>query len=145
MPAFTDYAMANRTYRFFTEEPAYPFGFGLTYGDCHVAAASRQGGVITAEVVNEGRVETDEVLQAYVQNEGSALAPRNPRLCAFRRIRVPAGETVRVTMTVEPERLKVIDASGAPVDDGTPVFYVGLGQPDARTAALTGHSSVVVK
>ena len=39
LPAFTDYAMAGRTYRYATREPLYPFGYGLTYGDVKVTAA----------------------------------------------------------------------------------------------------------
>ena len=46
MPEFTDYAMKGRTYRYIEEAPLYPFGYGLTYGDCRVAAARRiEGGV----------------------------------------------------------------------------------------------------
>ncbi|MBR4344897.1 MAG: glycoside hydrolase family 3 C-terminal domain-containing protein [Lachnospiraceae bacterium] len=33
LPEFTDYAMKGRTYRYMTEEPLYPFGFGLSYTD----------------------------------------------------------------------------------------------------------------
>ena len=29
LPAFDDYAMKNRTYRYFAGEPLYPFGYGL--------------------------------------------------------------------------------------------------------------------
>ena len=31
LPEFEDYAMKNRTYRYFTGEPLYPFGYGLSY------------------------------------------------------------------------------------------------------------------
>ena len=142
MPQFTDYAMAGRTYRYIEEAPLYPFGYGLTYGDCRVASARRVDGGVVAEVVNAGTVDTEEVVQVYAQNEGSENAPRNPRLVAFKRIRVPAGQTVKVALDIPAERLKVVDADGRFVDEGTPVFYVGLGQPDARTEALTGKKSV---
>ena len=144
MPEFTDYAMRGRTYRYIEEAPLYPFGYGLTYGDCRVAAAKRTASGVEAEVVNAGGVDTDEVVQVYVQNEGSENAPRNPRLCAFARVRVPTGETVKVCLDIPADRLKVVDAAGAPVDEGVPVFYVGLGQPDARTEELTGHAAVKV-
>ena len=144
MPDFTDYAMRNRTYRYLEEDPLYPFGYGLTYGDCRVAAARREGLRIEFEVVNDGGFDTDEVVQVYVQNEGSPHAPRNPRLCAFSRLRVPAGGAVRSALEVHPEQLLVVDDDGNRVDEGTPVFYVGLGQPDARTAQLTGHAPIRV-
>jgi len=142
MPEFTDYAMRSRTYRYIEEAPLYPFGYGLTYGDCRVASARRVAGGIEAEVVNEGAMDTDEVVQVYVQNEGSENAPLNPRLCAFARVRVPAGGSARVCLDIPADRLKVVNAEGERVDEGTPVFCVGLGQPDERTEALTGHGSI---
>ena len=142
MPEFTDYAMTGRTYRYIEEEPLYPFGYGLTYGDCRVTAAKRTDGGAEVEVANAGTVDTDEVVQLYAQNEGAANAPRNPRLVAFARVNVPAGQSVKVDLAIPAERLKVVDAEGAFVDEGTVVFYAGLGQPDARTEELTGKSAV---
>ena len=144
LPEFTDYAMRGRTYRYIEEEPLYPFGYGLTYGDCRVAVACRTQTGVEAEVVNDGGVDTEEVVQVYVQNEGSEHAPRNPRLCAFARVRVPAKGRAKVALDIPAERLKVVDDAGALVDEGAPAFYVGLGQPDARTEALTGHAAIRV-
>ena len=144
MPEFTDYAMTGRTYRYIEEAPLYPFGYGLTYGDCRVTSARRVEGGVEVEIANDGAMDTDEVAQVYAQNEGSANAPRNPRLVAFARVHVPAGGRVKATLEIPAERLKVVNEDGAFVDEGTPVFYAGLGQPDARTAALTGHEAVRV-
>ena len=144
MPEFTDYAMKGRTYRYIEEAPLYPFGYGLTYGDCRVAAATRTAEGVEAEVVNDGCMDTEEVVQVYVQNEGAAHAPRNPRLCAIKRVRVPAGGAVKVSLTIPATRLQVVDDEGRHVDEGTPAFWVGLGQPDGRTAELTGHPAVSV-
>ena len=137
--------MKGRTYRYVEEAPLYPFGYGLTYGDCRVAAAKRTEAGVEAEIVNDGGMDTDEVVQVYVQNEGAAHAPRNPRLCAFARVRVPAGGSVKVALDVPAERLKVVDDAGISVDEGTPAFWVGLGQPDARTSELTGHGAIRVE
>ena len=144
MPEFTDYAMAGRTYRYIEEAPLWPFGYGLTYGDCRVASARRTDGGVEAVIENAGTVDTDEVAQVYVQNEGSANAPRNPRLAAFARVHVPAGQAVTVALDIPAERLKVVDGEGRFVDEGTLVFFVGLGQPDTRTEELTGHAAVRV-
>ena len=144
MPAFTDYSMKGRTYRYLEEKPLYPFGYGLTYGDCRVSYASRDGLLITATVVNEGDRDTDEVLQIYIQNEGAEHAPRNPRLCAFRRIHIPAKGEMEITLAVPEARTRVVDDEGHLCAEGTPVFYVGLGQPDERTEELTGHHSIRV-
>jgi len=149
MPAFTDYSMKGRTYRYFEHEPLFPFGFGLTYGDVSVKAAGVQQAdgkcVITAEVVNEGKVCTQDVVQVYCQNEGSANATRNPRLVGFKRIDCPAGETVTVELTVDEKQLLVVSEAGERVMEGSPVFYVGMGQPDSLTEKLTGHKSICIK
>ena len=128
----------------------FPFGFGLTYGDVSVKAAEvkqKDCGccVITAEVTNSGSVDTQDVVQVYCQNEGSENATLNPRLVAFKRIDCPAGETVTVKLHVNEQQLKVVNEAGERVMEGAPVFYVGMGQPDALTEKLSGHKSVKVK
>ena len=145
MPPFEDYTMKNRTYRYLESAPLYPFGYGLTYGDVTVTAAGKCGQGIRATLCNSGSRDTEEVVQVYVQNEGSTLTPRNPRLCAFRRVAVPAGQTVSVELIPDARTLLAVDADGKRIEDGTPVFYVGLGQPDPRTRQLTGKKSIPVK
>ncbi|MGN0763313.1 MAG: glycoside hydrolase family 3 C-terminal domain-containing protein, partial [Aristaeellaceae bacterium] len=148
MPAFTDYAMQGRTYRYFPGEPVYPFGYGLTYGDVAVTAAQavREGDVIRVRATarNASGVPTDEVVQVYCQNEGSDNAPRNPRLVGFQRIHCPANASVDVEIAVPAAALRVVDENGNRVEEGQCVFFVGVGQPDSRTQALTGHASVRV-
>ena len=147
MPDFTDYAMRGRTYRYFEHEPLYPFGYGLTYGDvqCVRAAAKQEGGRILVEAVlkNGGRA-TQDVVQAYVHNKDSENAPRNPRLCGFARVSLEEGEEKTVVLEIEKERLQVVNAQGAYVEEGRPVLYVGMSQPDARSFALTGHACVKI-
>ena len=146
MPDFTDYSMQGRTYRYIASEPLYPFGYGLTYGDVRVTeakAAPADGAVaVTAVLRNDGARDTDDILQVYCQNEGSANAPRNPRLCAFKRVHVPAGKAVTADLTVDSKAFAVVDEQGRRVNEGKVVLYVGMGQPDTRTEALTGHTSV---
>ena len=146
MPDFTDYAMKGRTYRYFEGAPLYPFGYGLTYGDVWAekasAARTAEGAEITVTLRNGGKADTKEVAQVYCQNEGSVHAPLHPRLVAFRRVRVPAGGTAEVRLTVPARSLLVVNDDGERVAEGAPVFYVGVGQPDARTAELTGHGAI---
>lgn len=149
MPDFTDYRLEGRTYRYFAQKPLYPFGFGLTYGDVCVtkaeAACTNDGVCVTFEAENKGSVSTDDVIQVYCQNEGSALAPLNPRLAAFQRVTVPAGETVKGQITVPADALLVVNEDGKKVQDGKIVLYVGVGQPDQRTKELTGKKSVRIE
>ena len=146
MPDFTDYSLQGRTYRYFDGEPLYPFGFGLTYGDVFVQnaqAVQKDGKILVSAILrNIGNRNTEDVVQVYCQNEGSALAPKNPRLCAFRRVAVPAGQSVQIDLNVDPADLLVVNESGQKVPDGSAVLYIGMGQPDSRTCTLTGHAAV---
>jgi beta-glucosidase len=141
--------MKGRTYRYFESDPLYPFGYGLTYGDAYVTQAEKktaEGGDITVSVTvkNDGKVATDEVVQIYCQNEGSANAPRNPRLVAFKRVNVPAGGEISATLKVAAKEFSVINDNGEKVSEGTPVLYAGVGQPDSLTEKLTGHKAISV-
>ena len=146
MPAFTDYAMKGRTYRYVENEPLYPFGYGLTYGDVSVTAAKAKktddGVAVSVTARNGGSADTQEVIEVYCQNAGSENAPRNPRLCAFARVSVPAGESVTAELAIPGERLMVVGEDGRRVTEGELVFYAGVGQPDALTERLTGHKAV---
>ena len=148
MPEFTDYAMKGRTYRYFEHEPLYPFGYGLTYGDVFVkeAQAQEKDGkiIVTAKIVNAGGAATQDVVQVYVQNEGSENAPRNPRLCGFKRVETGAGEEITAELEIDKKQLLVVNEEGGFVTEGRPVLYVGMSQPDARSLALSGHACVKI-
>ena len=143
LPAFTDYAMAGRTYRYYRGEPLYPFGYGLSYGDCVVTglAADRTRAVVA--VRNRGKRDTEEVLQLYLRDEGSPFAPPNPVLCGFRRVFLAAGEEKSVTVPFCENAFTVVTDEGARVPgSGRWTLWAGFGGPDGRTAALTGRKAL---
>jgi beta-glucosidase len=132
LPEFTDYNMKGRTYRYFTGEPLYSFGFGLSYSTFQysVLTAKRtdKGAVIRATVRNTSSVDGDEVVQLYIGGGPGAEAPiRNLR--GFQRIRLRAGESRLVTFTVSPG-----DLPKAKVE-----VSVGGGQPAPNVPHLKGE------
>ncbi len=147
LPDFTDYSMKNRTYKYYTGELVYPFGYGLTYGDVACAKAELSGSleedslIIRAEFENRGALETDDVAQVYVKCEGSENAPVNPVLCGFQRFHMMPGEKKIVEIPVRKRHICVVTEDGERILEGNPVFYVSDGQPDAVTKALTGKSA----
>ena len=150
MPDFADYSMKGRTYRYIEEQPLYPFGYGLTYGDVSVTDAVCEGEnedslQVRVSAENAGDHGTDEVVQIYAQNKGSIQAPRNPRLVAFARIHVPARGKWTGTVSVSRRNLLVVDEDGKRIEEGQVQLFAGLGQPDERTYALTGHPAVQVR
>ena len=152
LPAFEDYSMKGRTYRYMEGKAQYPFGYGLTYGDTAVtdarladAETADDSVVLEADAENKGTMAAEEVLQVYVEALDSADAPKNPALCAFARVALGAGETKTVKITVPADAFTVVDEEGNRKKEGkTFRLHVGFGQPDARTKELTGKEPAVV-
>ena len=143
MPAFIDYSMVNRTYRYFTGQPLYPFGYGLTYGDTRVTDLKAEGRRVTVTVCNEGERDTEDVLQLYLKDEGSPFAPANPVLCGFARLKLKAGEQARAELELEERAFTVVNDQGCRIAGTGPwTLWAGFGQGDERTAQLTGKRAL---
>jgi beta-glucosidase len=108
LPAFDDYSMAGRTYRFFDGPPLYPFGHGLSYttfayDSLRVSAdtlAADGHATIRVNVTNAGHVAGDEVVQLYVQHLASAVSRPRQDLRGFKRISLKPGETRTVEFSL---------------------------------------------
>ena len=143
MPDFTDYAMAGRTYRYYRGEPLYPFGYGLSYGDCEVTALSADRTGATISVVNRCSRDTEEVLQLYLHDEESPFAPPNPILCGFQRVFLAAGTEKTLTVPLDEAAFTVVTDGGDRIPgSGKWTLYAGFGGPDPRTEALTGRKAL---
>lgn len=152
LPAFEDYSMKGRTYRYIETAPLYPFGYGLSYADVNVgsavadtdsfAKAAEDGVTLTVEVKNIGKMDTQEVLQVYAHVNGTEDEVLNTKLCGFKRIMVAAGETKKVDITINAKAFATVnDAGETGVTGNSADLYVGFGQPDERTEVLTGKKS----
>ena len=100
----------------------------------------------TGAMVKNNGAATKDALQLYIKNEDSAFAPLNPVLCGLAKVELAAGEEKTVELTVPAAAFTVVNDEGERVPDGKNfTLYGGTGQPDARTAALTGKTCVSVK
>ena len=154
LPDFKDYSMKNRTYKYFTGTPLYPFGYGLTYGDCYVKpenhlqlengeSADLFDAKLKVKVANDGKVDTDEVVQVYIKDLDSAFATTNPTLCGFKRVHVPAGSETEVTITLDKRAFTSVNEDGVRKVFGKNFkIYAGCQQPDARSEELTGRKCI---
>jgi beta-glucosidase len=137
LPPFEDYRMAGRTYRYFTGEPLFPFGYGLSYTrfaytGLQVPKRVRAGEDITVRVrvTNLGRVAGDEVVQLYVKHLTSSVPVPIRSLEGFKRINLKPGRSEMVSFTLAPRQLSVIDnQSRRIVERGEVEIAVGGGQP----------------
>ncbi len=146
LPEFTDYSMKGRTYRYFVETPLYPFGYGLSYTRFVYEKAQMQGNVLSVTLRNAGDMDGDEVVQAYIHADDSPYKTPNPKLCAFQRVHLQAGETKTVSLQLSVDAFDVIDDYGRKVSGGNQ-FSLSAGgcQPDRRSAELLGYSPLRIR
>ncbi len=108
LPSFDDYAMAGRTYRFFTGTPLYPFGYGLSYTtfaytNLRVKSetpAARDTVTVRVDVTNTGKVFGDEVVQVYAQHLASKVPRPRQDLRGYKRVTLGPGQTATVTIRI---------------------------------------------
>jgi beta-glucosidase len=179
LPDFHEYAMANRTYRYFDGEPLYPFGYGLGYYRFEISNAMYENGRVTAQVTNAGpRDGTDmthaagnktesrhnldgnaatgagasqaaddsplcgETVQVYAEAEGTK---ERWNLCGLSKVYLRPGESMRVEVEISLAAFMRYDANGdLQPCMGKKTLYVGFGQPDERSAALTGQRALEI-
>jgi beta-glucosidase len=141
LPAFEDYSMARRTYRYFAGEPLYPFGYGLSYTSFAYSNArvdresvpADGSATISVEVGNSGATAGDEVVQLYVTHPHVVGAPLRA-LKGVQRVHLERGQKKTVTFTLRDRDLSVVDETGrhrivtGPVD-----VWIGGGQPVTRS------------
>ncbi|SPF49943.1 Xylan 1,4-beta-xylosidase [Candidatus Sulfotelmatobacter kueseliae] len=150
LPAFEDYAMKNRTYRYFNGEPLYPFGFGLSYSqfaysNLKVSAANLKAGdplTVEADVRNASQRDGDEVAQLYLMFPSVPGAPLRA-LRGFTRVHVAGGASAHVSFTLDPRDLSMVNEAGLRVIvPGDYRVSVGGGQPGTSAAQAEGKFSI---
>jgi beta-glucosidase len=155
IPPFDDYNMKGRTYRYFTGDPLYPFGYGLSYTSFEYSGLSFDKNsvgaaddlVASVDVKNAGAMAGDEVVQVYLTHPGLKGAPIRA-LAGFKRLHLAPGETQKVQITLPNRTLSYVDESGTRrLSPGTVQVWVGGGQPVgraglAKTAGVAGSVEI---
>jgi beta-glucosidase len=150
LPNFEDYGMANRTYRYFSGKPLYPFGFGLSYTKFSYSDLSVPAQAVTAgqpigadvTVTNIGNLAGDEVVQLYLKFPSLKSAP-NLALRGFQRIHLEPGASQRVHFDLKPRDLGMVTEDGNPIiAQGDYTISIGGGQPSTAAPVATGHFHV---
>ena len=142
LPPFVDYSMKNRTYRYFSGKPLYPFGYGLSYTkflftNIQLSTKTVKAGDsldVDADVRNAGVRDGDAVAELYLS---FPQAPGMPirALRGFKRVPVAAGGTQHVHFTLDPRDLSSVTETGdRVVAPGSYWISVGGSQPGTGAA-----------
>ncbi|SFQ64610.1 glycoside hydrolase family 3 C-terminal domain-containing protein [Hymenobacter arizonensis] len=145
LPPFDNYDMKGRTYRYFTGEPLFPFGHGLSYttfkySNLKVLSKPVTGQPIrvSVDVQNTGARAGDEVVQLYVRHPGASGRVARHALEGFRRLNLAPGARQTVQFTLTPRQLSRLTEQAQRVENAEKVqLFVGGGQPLAAAVAAS--------
>ncbi|MEO7049036.1 MAG: glycoside hydrolase family 3 C-terminal domain-containing protein, partial [Ferruginibacter sp.] len=97
LPAFEDYSMNNRTYRYFKGDALYPFGYGLSYTTFHYEDIKLPASIksktlfpISVKITNTGKIAGDEVAELYISYKDQVIKVPKKALKGFQRISLKA-------------------------------------------------------
>jgi beta-glucosidase len=150
LPPFEDYSMKDRTYRYFTGEPLYPFGYGLSYSKFEYSHLKLSSTTLNAgdslsvdvDVTNTGSRPGDEVAELYLNFPKSPVAPIRA-LRGFTRVHVDGGQTQHVHFTLNERDLSDVNGKGdRMVASGDYSVSVGGGQPGTSAPGVQEQFSV---
>ena len=142
LPAFEDYSMKGRTYKYFTGTPLYEFGYGLSY----TSFAYKQALILNPElsvsdsirlsvtVSNTGKFDGDEVIQIYLKQPEDNKEKPIKSLIAFERINFIQGETKSVSFLIPVSRLRHYnpEISDYSVTNGSYEILIGSSSSDIK-------------
>lgn len=134
---------------------AYPFGYGLSYTTFNYGDLSMQDDgnhfTFTVDVTNTGAVDGAETVQIYMQSpyteydRQNGIEKASVELVGYTKVRVPAGQTVTATITVDKSEMRTYDANGAKtyiVDAGNYYFATGNGAHEALNNILAAKAAL---
>jgi beta-glucosidase len=142
LPAFDDYSMRGRTYKYMADNIFYPFGYGLHYGkveysNVKVNAMRGQAATVTVTLHNQSEWPITEVAQVYVSAPDAGVTAPLQQLAGFKRVELSPHSSVEVSFDIALEQLLTIgeDGSGR-LTFGEYTFHVGGAAPSIRNQAL---------
>ena len=140
IPAYSNYDMRGKTYRYFEGEALYDFGFGLSYSDFTYSNLKTPGHIapgdcveISVDVTNNSKIDGEEVIQCYAANPQAGGVNPNKSLVEFQRVMIKAGECKTIHFTINPDQLTIVDEQfKKTVLAGELKISVGGAQPTAK-------------
>jgi beta-glucosidase len=139
LPDFLDYTMKNRTYRYFTGEPLFPFGHGLSYTTFAfskpIVKVKGDAVALTFTMKNTGKVDGTETAQVYFRRTADKEGPLKT-LCGYQQVSLKAGQTRTVTITLPKKQLESWDAQTNTMRFVPGQYQLMVGSSSADSALL---------
>jgi beta-glucosidase len=145
LPPYENYSMEGRTYRYMTQEPLYPFGYGLSYTTFTYTQAAlakptiavTESSTLKVTVTNTGKMAAEDVVQVYVSAVKPSTRAPIAALKAFQRVALAPGAARTLEFAITPEMLAIVNEAGkSVVEKGTFRLTVGGASPGTRATAL---------
>lgn len=138
LPAFTDYNMAGRTYRYYKGEALYPFGYGLSYASFALSGLKADKTEVSINVQNTGSMPARETVQVYAESPGTKELRS---LCGIGHCFLQAGEKTTLHIKLNKNAFSRYDENGVMREiKGTHTLSAGFTQPDALSIRLYGQT-----
>lgn len=107
LPDFSEYSMADRTYKYFKGEPLYSFGHGLSYTKFSIYDLSFNNKNATLKITNEGDYDVSEVVKVFAKDSNNT--DLNCRLVGFKKVFVKKGETVDLQIDINDDVMELFN------------------------------------
>jgi beta-glucosidase len=145
LPAYEDYSMKGRTYKYMDEKPMYPFGYGLSYTNFSYSEISlsesrvRQGKSLKATITlfNSGNVKAEEVVQLYISDLKTSVDAPKSQLYGIKRVELDPGASKEIEFDITPRMMELVNNKGERViEPGDFKIYLGGSSPGERSVEL---------
>ena len=138
LPDFLDYTMKNRTYRYYTGEALFPFGFGLSYTQFEIGKPQYSNNKVRVSVKNTGTREGLETVQVYIRHLADKEGPQKI-LRAYQQVTLKPGESKTIVIDLPRQRFEGWDAktNTMRVVPGKYELMVGNSSADSQLKKIT--------
>lgn len=145
LPAFENYSMIGRTYRYMEKDPLYPFGFGLSYttfaySNLKLSAEKiKKGETVKATftVTNTGKLSGYEVVQLYITDIQASFRVPFSSLKGIQNLTLEPGQSQELSFDISPDMMSSVDESGKSVmEKGDIMITIGGASPGKRSLEL---------
>lgn len=145
LPAFEDYSMKGRTYKYMDVDPLYPFGYGLSYTNFTYSDAIADATNISkndtvklhVSITNSGSVKSDEVTQVYISDLDASTTVPNFQLINTKRVTLEPGTSKNLEFELTPKDFEIVKEDGSrAIEPGKFKIYIGGSSPMKRSFEL---------